>query len=491
MEILAISKELKGIKADGIAIFARENYGSASIPQSLPVNVRKLLDESEKSGILTGKKDEFITLPLNGDIKRLWILGIGKEDSLRFDSLLNSSFRLMDNLRERRLKSLVLWPQVLGTNNSDLEDLLVSLEIASFRFQDLKSENKKAEIETLYVPHLSGKKDTEKIVKKAEIKAWAVNWVRRVGDQPASLLTPSQLAEYACDESKKYDLRIHIYGESHAESLGMGSFLGVAKGSDEEAKFIVIEHTPQGNFPEVVFVGKGVTFDSGGISIKPSQGMEAMKYDMLGGAAALATVFAAARLRLPISLAAVVPSTENLPSGKALKPGDVVEAMNNNSIEIISTDAEGRLILADALAYAVRRYRPKVIVDLATLTGACVVALGTKVAGLFSNSKKIVDELKHSSEETGERVWELPLFEPYFKNLRSEIADIKNSGGRPAGAVTAALFLSKFTQGTPWAHLDIAGTAWRTKKEDAIPPGATGFGVRLLLNFLERGNFKT
>jgi len=488
METKIVPKEIQDVRADGLLIFAVEGFDDISYAADiLPQEVKKSLEDSIKTGILTGKKDEFLTLPLKNGIKRLWLLGLGKSENLEFNTLLNASFRLTNSMRERGLDTLLLWPRVIGTKDLSPKDLITAIKIAAFRFQGLKSEETKGEIETLLFPAVLGKKKTEEIVKKADVEAWAVNWVREVGDLPANLLTPSNLAHLVCEEAKKLDLRIRVYGEAHAQSLGMGSFLGVAKGSDEEAQFIVVEYTPQGNPPEIVFVGKAITFDSGGISLKPSQGMESMKYDMLGGAVALATVFAATKLKLPTPIAAVVPAAENLPGGKALKPGDVLTAMNGKTIEIISTDAEGRLILADALAYACRRYRPRAIIDLATLTGAKVVALGTKVAGLFSNNQKLKEEIKRSSEETHEHVWELPLFKSYFENLRSEVADIKNSGGRPAGAINAALFLSKFVDDTPWAHLDIAGNGARSKKEGAIPPGATGFGVRLLLNLLQRG----
>lgn len=489
MQSEVIRKDLRNVRADGIVVFYPEPAAKFPLGHGLPGKFQKVVDAAIERGNFYGKKDDFLSLPVEGDIPRLFLLGLGKADSVEFNTLLNASYRLADHAGERGIEEIVLWPEIPGLSGMRaVEDLMVALHVASFKLQELKSEEKKGRLSLLKIPSLEDEEKTRRLGERARIKAEAVNWVRELGDLPANLLTPSRLAEYACQEAKSLDLRVRIYGEAHLQALDMGSFLGVARGSNEEGKFIVVEYTPHGEAPRFVLVGKAITFDSGGISIKPSLGMEGMKYDMLGGATALSVVFAAARLGLSSPLAAVVPATENLPSGKALKPGDVLVAMNGTSIEIISTDAEGRLILADALLYAVKRYRPKAIVDLATLTGACVVALGKKVAGLFSNDGKLAQEILLSSKNAGEKVWKLPLFEPYLKDLRSEVADIKNSAGREAGAVTAALFLSKFVGDTPWAHLDIAGTAARSKKEDAIPPGATGFGVRLLLDLLERGS---
>jgi leucyl aminopeptidase len=231
-------------------------------------------------------------------------------------------------------------------------------------------------------------------------------------------------------------------------------------------------------------VGKTITFDSGGISLKPSDKMEQMKSDMLGGAGVLAVMEAAARLELPLSLVGLLPATENMPSGTAIKPGDVVTALSGTTIEIINTDAEGRLVLADALAYAIRRYRPQAIVDIATLTGACSVALGQHAIGLLGTDPALVERLKRAAEASGERVWQLPLWPEYYEHIKSDVADLKNTGGRPAGTITAAAFLSKFVGDASWAHLDIAGTMWSDENRHYVTKGATGAGVRLLIQML-------
>jgi len=278
---------------------------------------------------------------------------------------------------------------------------------------------------------------------------------------------------------------VEILEPEQVEALGMGAFLAVARGSDEPSRLIVLRHRGEGDGPVLAFVGKGLTFDSGGISIKPSDKMETMKLDMAGGAAVLAATRAIAELKLGVDVVGVIPATENLPGGRAYKPGDVVRALNGKTIEIISTDAEGRLILADALAYA-RQLGATHLVDVATLTGACIIALGHVAAGVMGNDTALVDAVLDTGESAGERMWRLPLFPEYRAQLDSKIADIKNVGGRAAGSITAGLFLREFVGDTCWAHIDIAGTAWSEKDEPHQVEGATGAGTRTLIALAER-----
>jgi len=263
------------------------------------------------------------------------------------------------------------------------------------------------------------------------------------------------------------------------KKLKMGALMGVAQGSHQPARLIVLEHKGGGSAKHLALVGKAITFDSGGISIKPAAGMDEMKTDMSGGAAVVGAVCAAAMLKLPINLVGIIPSTENLPGGGAYKPGDILKSMSGITIEVLNTDAAGRLILSDGLAYALR-YKPAAIIDLATLTGACVIALGSVNTGLMSNDDKLVGKIRAAATATSEKVWQLPLDDEYGEQIKSDIADIKNIGGREAGTITAAKFLEKFVKDTPWAHLDIAGTAWGQKAKPYCPKGATGVGVRLL-----------
>src|SRR5208283_3571427 len=267
------------------------------------------------------------------------------------------------------------------------------------------------------------------------------------------------------------------------EKLGMGAFLGVASGSIQPPKFIIVEYHRGGKKPIVALVGKTITFDSGGISIKPAENMDKMKDDMSGGAAVLGTLRAAAALRLPLNIVGLLPATENMPSGSAYKPGDVLRTLSGQTIEIVNTDAEGRLVLSDALSYACR-YKPAVIVDIATLTGACSIALGNEAIGMLGTDDTFKQKLRAAGERTGERIWELPLWEEYFDQIKSDIADMKNTGSRAGGVITAAALLSKFVQKHPWVHLDIAAMAWTEKDRPYTPKGASGIGVRLLTQFL-------
>ena len=266
--------------------------------------------------------------------------------------------------------------------------------------------------------------------------------------------------------------------------MGMNALLAVASGSNEEPKFIILEYAGgKKSAAPIVLVGKGLTFDSGGISIKPSDKMEEMKSDMSGGAAVMGVIMAATDLHLPLNIIGFIPATENMPGGTAYKPGDILKSYSGKTIEVLNTDAEGRLILADALAYA-SEFKPEAVIDVATLTGACIVALGDDVIGMLGTDDKLKSEIDRAAQTTGELVWELPLWESYHELIKSDIADYKNSSGRSAGTITAAAFLSKFAGDAPWVHLDIAGPAWTNKEKTYIPKGASGVAVRLLVEFL-------
>jgi leucyl aminopeptidase len=279
-------------------------------------------------------------------------------------------------------------------------------------------------------------------------------------------------------------------GEPFMKRLGMHALLSVARGSNEPPKLIAMEYNGGTKREKpVVLVGKGITFDSGGISIKPADRMEEMKSDMAGGSAVIGIMMAIADLRLPVNVVGIIPATENLPGGRAYKPGDVLQSMSGKTIEVISTDAEGRLILADAFAYA-DRYNPKVLIDMATLTGACIIALGDLIVGMMGTDEELKGRIREASEATGEKVWELPLPEEYNELIKSDVADFRNTGGRPGGAITAALFLQKFVGDYPWVHLDIAGPALLAKDRPYIPKGASGIGVRLMVEFLRKWKIK-
>jgi leucyl aminopeptidase len=314
-----------------------------------------------------------------------------------------------------------------------------------------------------------------------------VNMARDLSNSPGNEVNPSYLAQQAQEIAAKTTLRCHVLDVDGIREHQMGCLLGVAQGSEQPPAFIILEHAPKGSQEKpIVLVGKGITFDSGGISIKPAANMEDMKMDMSGGAAVLGAMQALAQLDYPHRVVGLVPASENLPNGNAVKPGDILRAMSGKTVEVINTDAEGRLILADALAYAVQELKPACMIDLATLTGAVVVALGSQATGMMGTDAAMMDRLRAAGDYSAERVWELPLFEEYSKQIKSDFADIKNvSSGREAGSIIGGAFLKEFVGDTPWVHLDIAGTAWTRENRPYIPKGATGVGIRLLVKALE------
>jgi leucyl aminopeptidase len=311
------------------------------------------------------------------------------------------------------------------------------------------------------------------------------NLARLLQNRPGNVATPSHLADVALGVAREYGFTSHVLGKKELEDEGMRALLAVSAGSEEEPRLIVLEHHGgEKGDPPLALVGKGITFDSGGISIKPGLGMEEMKFDMSGAAAVLGAMQAIGALRLPLNVVAVVPSAENLLSGRATKPGDIVRARSGKTIEIINTDAEGRLVLADALSYVIEHYAPKVVVDCATLTGACLIALGNHASAVLGNDEGVIAELREAGARAGERCWPLPLWKEYRKQLESTVADLKNVGGRAAGTITAAWFLAEFVGETPWAHLDIAGTAYGDVHAPYHRKGGFGRPARLLLEWL-------
>ncbi len=349
-----------------------------------------------------------------------------------------------------------------------------------------QEEEKEHKIESLTIVEYSADKisEIEEGMRVAEATTSGVYLARDLVNMPPNVATPTKMAESAAEIAAEHQMRITIGDRAWAAERDMGAFLAVAKGAGEPPKFIVLEHNPtRDDLATIVLVGKGITFDTGGISIKPTQGMGLMKSDMAGAAAVLGAMKAVGQLDLPLHIIGIAPCTENMPDANAYRPADVIRASNGKTIEIISTDAEGRMVLADGLVYA-KRFKPAVVIDLATLTGAVEVALGRGMAaGLFSTEDSIRDKLMAAGDVTNERVWPLPLWSDYREAIKSDVADMKNSGGKAGGVATSAIFLKEFTD-YPWAHLDIAGMALSSKSQGFTPAGGTGFGVRLLTEFL-------
>ena len=358
----------------------------------------------------------------------------------------------------------------------------VAHEIA-YRFTRMKSKNDSEPPAlrrvALYVERSAHKSAAAGLAQGLAV-AHGMGLAKDLGNLPPNVCTPSYLADQARDLAKRFRMKVTVLGREEMERLGMGSLLSVARGSAQPPKFIVLEHRGgRAGMKPVVLVGKGITFDTGGISIKPAAEMDEMKFDMCGAASVLGTLQAVGEMRLPINVIGAIPTTENMPGGRASRPGDIVKSLSGQTVEILNTDAEGRLILCDALTY-IGRYKPAAVIDIATLTGACVIALGHVVSGLFANDDALAREVSAAGDAAYDRVWHMPLLDDYQEQLKSNFADFANIGGRPAGAVTAACFLARFTRDYRWAHLDIAGTAWKSGREK----GATGRPVPLLTQFL-------
>jgi len=385
--------------------------------------------------------------------------------------------------RERGLGSVgVLMPAELDDAPAAWQAAVEGLLLGDWAYDGLRDEKRRSPApgtRILFTRTDASAAERQAALARGHALGRAQNVARELIALPGNVVTPRHLAETAKTLGERHGFSVQAWGEGKLRAERFGGLLAVAKGSAEEPFFLILEHTGAGGDPHVV-VGKGVTFDAGGISIKPSDGMEDMKYDMSGAAATIGVLVAAAELAIPQRVVGLIPTTENLPSGTAVKPGDVIRGLSGKSIEVINTDAEGRLILSDALTYA-QRLSPAAIVDLATLTGACVVALGHHAIGLMSPTDALADALIEAGERSGERPWRLPLWPEYRKQLDSDIADIKNTGGRPGSAITAGWFLRDFVEdGVEWAHLDIAGTAWAEEARGWQPKGATGVGVRLI-----------
>jgi leucyl aminopeptidase len=359
--------------------------------------------------------------------------------------------------------------------------------LGTYTFDRYKREKAEKFVEELRVVEPDGRRarDVADGVRRGELFARATWFARDLVNAPANDVHPSHLAAVAADVARQAGLGLTVYDRAECRKLGMGAFLAVAAGSQQPPKFIHLSYTPAGRKRRrVAVVGKGITFDSGGLDLKTADGMLRMKNDMSGAAAVLAIMRALPALKAPVEVHGLIAAAENMPSGSALRPGDVLRAMNGTTIEVGNTDAEGRLTLADALCYAGERVKPDEIVDLATLTGACVVALGPLCSGLMANDQGLADRLLTAAEAAGERVWQLPLLDEYRENLKSDVADLNNVGPRGGGAITAALFLKEFAGDRPWAHLDIAGPAFSDKDVPLGPKGATGVAVRTMLTYL-------
>ncbi len=372
-------------------------------------------------------------------------------------------------------------------SNSSISAIVEGSILSMYSFDTYKKE--KSEKSPNLSILVSNSQNAQKIISKAEIVSQGVIYARSIANLPPNDCSPSRLANFANAVATKNRLKCKIISKDELRKKGFGGISAVGQGSKNEPKLIILEYNKgKRNDKPVVLVGKAVTFDTGGISLKPSDKMDEMKFDKCGGCTVLGIMKAVSELKLSINVVGIIPSVENMPGSESYRPGDIVRLYSGKTAEILNTDAEGRLILADALSYGIKQYSPKSIIDFATLTGACIVALGNNVAALVSNNQRLSEKIKKSSEKTSEEVWQLPINDDYMDMIKSNVADMRNIGmGRSAGTITAAAFLANAVDDAPWAHLDIAGTAWTqdaSKKKSYNPKGATGFGVRLILDYL-------
>lgn len=496
MEVKVSQGTIQDFDADTIIVnlfkgVTEPGAATGAVDKALKGGISELISQ----GDLKGNSGEVVTLYPRGAVpaRRVLVVGLGKSEEFDIEGVRKAAAAAIQQARKASAKHVATIVHGAGVGDlptAEAAQAVVEgslLALYQFDADKEKSEADANTIETLTIVEF----DQEKVsaikegVEAARSIVKGVQLARDLVNMPPNVATPTKMAEIATQIASTHQMKLTIGDRAWAAEHKMGGFLAVAKGAGEEPKFIVLEHNgDREDLDTIVLVGKGITFDTGGISIKPTQNMGLMKTDMGGAAAVLGAMKVVGMLNIPLRVIGITPCTENMPDANAYRPADVIKASNGKTIEIISTDAEGRMVLADGLVYAAR-YKPKAVIDLATLTGACVVALGDTAAGMFTADDDLRDKLLSAGKTTHERVWPLPLWDDYKEYIKSDVADIKNSGGRWGGAATAAIFLKQFTD-FPWVHLDIAGVAHSEKGKPYSPAGATGYGVRLLTEFLRQ-----
>jgi leucyl aminopeptidase len=503
IEIKVVTQSVFDATAQGYAFFLRENFAITDVPAEIQKkffpNLEQLFAERE----FTGKQSSVVVVHVSHEkrVMHLIFVGLGavnKQKKFEIESLRRAVGKLVRTCEAHKIASVaVTLPQTAEFGLADeylLQQVVTTAHMAGYHFDEFKSDrlsDKKIEIQ-LCVSEVN-KKMVDAAVARGELIARAVNRTRHWVDTPPSRLTPTILAEHAQKVAAESGLAITVFGEPEIIKMGMGGLAAVAAGSEQDCKFIILEYkSAQKNAPTLALVGKGITFDSGGLSLKPANSMETMKEDMAGAGAVISAIGALAQLKPEINLIAFAPTTENLPSGTATKPGDIIRFYNGKTAEVKNTDAEGRLILADALSYAVKHYKPDFMIDLATLTGACDYACGPFYSGLLTQDDAFAARVERASYSSGDRVWRLPMHDDYAVAISSDVADMSNTGksNYRAGTITATFFLKHFVGDTPWVHLDIASNAFDMPGVSYYESGATGIGVRLLIDLVMDWNKK-
>lgn len=492
MQLTTVHQSITEVAADAIIVNLFEGVthpggATGAVDKATGGMIRRLIE----IGAFKGKKGECATLHFPAGLPQRCVIIVGLGPSAEFSldrvrEVTAASLKEAAKAGARRVATIVHGAGIGGLDTAAAAQAVAEgALLGTYRYTRFKQDADESQVEELVIAEMAADKiqAIEQGVAIGKVLAESTNYARDLVNTPSNHLTPSALAQAAAELAREVGLTCTVIERDEMERLGMGALLGVAKGSVEPPKLIVIRNEKQSGGPLTALVGKGVTFDTGGISLKPAQGMEEMKSDMAGAAAVLGAVRAIALLKPEANVMGVIPAVENMPSGTALKPGDIVRTMTGKTIEVDNTDAEGRLILADAVAYAVSQGAQK-IVDVATLTGACIVALGSVYTGVVANDDRLVAELFQAAEKTGEKYWRLPADPAYKEQFKSEVADLKNTGGREAGAITGALIIGEFVGSASWAHLDIAGTSFLRSAKGYNPKGATGVGVRTLAQWL-------
>lgn len=489
MEVKADARKFYEIECDAlvVAVYEGEKPDAGALAD-LDKRSGGVITSLIETGELTGKVGETAYIHNPGDIKarRLLLIGAGKLEDFKPDNVRRMSGTAARTLRAKNVRRFAFLRRSQIPMGESVQAAVEGAMLALYDTDKYRTSDKEERlIEEMILATTEG--DTDELrrgVERGRILAEATNFARDLINEPANVLTPTELARRAEETAQTFGLEVDVLDEARMKELGMGSLLGVSQGSAEPARLIVLSYTPNEEAKETIaIVGKGLTFDTGGISIKPADGMEKMKYDMAGGATTIAAMRAIAQLKPAVNVIGLVGAVENMPGGRAQRPGDVVRSMAGKTIEIINTDAEGRLVLADVLAYA-RKLGATKLVDLATLTGAVSIALGDVYVAALGNNQEWTDTVIEAGRRAGEKIWQLPLDKDYREQIKSEIADIKNTGGRKAGTITAAYFLKEFVEDTPWVHLDIAGTAWNDSNKPYLSAGPTGVCVRTLASLV-------
>ncbi|MBW4634221.1 MAG: leucyl aminopeptidase [Iphinoe sp. HA4291-MV1] len=488
MEIRTNDTPLLEWTGDGLAIGLFEDAVEltgelATLDEKFAGSIKELIAEEE----FKGKQGSSIVTRVGAlsPVRKIILVGLGKPDTLKLETLRRAAAVVARSAKKQKCKTLGISLPIWNNEPTQTAQALAEgVQLALYQDNRFKSEpeDKGPQVEQVDLLGLGGQ---ETAISRANQIASGVFLARQLVAAPANSVTPITMAETAATIASEHGLQIEILEQEDCEKLGMGAFLGVAKASDLPPKFIHLTYKPEGTPKrKLAIIGKGLTFDSGGLNIKGAgSGIETMKIDMGGAAATLGAAKAIGQLKPDVEVHFISAVTENMISGRAMHPGDILTASNGKTIEVNNTDAEGRLTLADALVFA-EKLGVDAIVDLATLTGACIIALGDDIAGLLSPNDALAQQLEKAAESSGEKIWRLPMEEKYFEGLKSGIADMKNTGPRPGGSITAALFLKQFVKETPWAHLDVAGPVWKDKEDGYNGSGATGFGVRTLVNWV-------